>query len=93
MCLYVSRSFHAAGSVARVTGWDGPGNEDYSYQSWKRHLPEPSGEPPEQRQSTRPVFYCIDIIVRAPRSSDPCAIVTQLRQPLCGTDRETHDRL
>ena len=49
---YVSRSCHAAGSVARVTGWHGPGHEDYSNQSWKRHLPEPSGEPPETVDST-----------------------------------------
>src|SRR6266852_3003974 len=41
----------------RVTGWHGPGHEDFSNKSWKRNLPEPSGEPPETVDTMEIVFY------------------------------------
>ncbi len=88
---------HAAGTVARVTGWHGPGYE-YFIQSWRRNLSESSGG--TTMESTRPVptrksilHRDRSIIVRVPPSSS--AIVTQLIQTtsLWHHGLKTHDRL
>jgi hypothetical protein len=92
MCRYVSRSCHAAGSVARVTGWHGPGHEDYSNQSWKRHSPEPSGEPRETVDSVAP-SHCTEIVFVFYHRTCPALVQLNSSDSLWHRDRETHDRL